>query len=867
MRRQPALILPLVSLVIVLWPWLFGASVPARVDNLIASVPWRSFAHRSLLGGDLPLWNPHNFCGHPLLAFPASAFLYPLEWGALLTGPLVWERLNVVLHHVLACIFMYGFLRAVGVWRPGAVLGAVSFAVGAHLLFHIPWVRVGIPVVWLPFLLWAVEQARTGQPLPWVIGVVGGGVGMTLLGGTPQIAFYVLAVFGLYSVAFTWRRPRTLGALGLGAVLGFVIYYGQYVPSRELWRLSDYAHLTYAQTTVGSLRLWQLPGAFLGGAENASIIARVNYVGVLMLVMVPFAFGRRATRTRALFLAAMACGAVALSLGSATPLHRILWWLVPPMRSFRAPARCLFVAGTALCVLGAMGSQEFLRRRGALATVVTLAIASVLVLDLCGLKPGFLDGGVTLSTLGVWGSASCVIGFIARRRGGRCWIAAWALLTADLAWYGMVRNRDLERAWVSLREYGAAASSQAGVLGAGAPYRVIGTALPAFSQSRAPWHNLGNWLVPNLETLAGIDGVQGYSPLKLGRYDEFFRLLHGGSSGAVDRHLVVMQNPYTPCLDLMRVRYLLWPSGGPSLDEGLLTLAEQKIVRPGRPLEVQIGPCMADSIAGLRIVGEVKAERELRRGQRVASLELTLISGPTWQIPLRAGDHLSTANHTGRGAADFPFGQWLAVRSVRVALVDGINGGIDVRRLAARVSAAGWKRCGRWDHSEGVLCYERVVDPPEALVFPHSRVSHVSSREGALRRMREASYDPALELVVEDGASRVGSAGDSPIPADIVRYECRRVEIETAAVSGGYLFLGDAYYPGWVATVDGRPEEIVPADVAFRAVRVPSGKHRVVMRYDPQSLFNARLVSGFGMLAVGGLSVAGVVRSRRRTRR
>jgi hypothetical protein len=45
--------------------------------------------------------------------------------------------------------------------------------------------------------------------------------------------------------------------------------------------------------------------------------------------------------------------------------------------------------------------------------------------------------------------------------------------------------------------------------------------------------------------------------------------------------------------------------------------------------------------------------------------------------------------------------------------------------------------------------------------------------------------------------------------------------------------LSDTYYPGWKATVDGRESPIAPAWVAFRAVGLAPGKHRVVFEYKP----------------------------------
>ena len=43
----------------------------------------------------------------------------------------------------------------------------------------------------------------------------------------------------------------------------------------------------------------------------------------------------------------------------------------------------------------------------------------------------------------------------------------------------------------------------------------------------------------------------------------------------------------------------------------------------------------------------------------------------------------------------------------------------------------------------------------------------------------------------------------------------------------------EAYYPGWLAEIDGQPAPIVLTNAAFRGIAIPAGKHRVVMRFAP----------------------------------
>ena len=65
-----------------------------------------------------------------------------------------------------------------------------------------------------------------------------------------------------------------------------------------------------------------------------------------------------------------------------------------------------------------------------------------------------------------------------------------------------------------------------------------------------------------------------------------------------------------------------------------------------------------------------------------------------------------------------------------------------------------------------------------------------------------------------------------------------RIEINTESNQGGVLAWHGTYYPGWIAEIDGSIVPILRADVLFRGIEVPAGKHRVVFRFAPFRLEN-----------------------------
>src|SRR5215207_4437127 len=104
-RRFSLLILALTLIVIfyrVLVGEVFFWGLPA-----LQFVPWRDYAFDLLRQGQLPLWNPYNGAGAPLLANYQSALLYPLNWISFIL-PLAWSM------SVLAVLHL--FLAGCGMW-------------------------------------------------------------------------------------------------------------------------------------------------------------------------------------------------------------------------------------------------------------------------------------------------------------------------------------------------------------------------------------------------------------------------------------------------------------------------------------------------------------------------------------------------------------------------------------------------------------------------------------------------------------------------------------------------------------------------------------------------------------------------------
>ena len=87
---------------------------------------------------------------------------------------------------------------------------------------------------------------------------------------------------------------------------------------------------------------------------------------------------------------------------------------------------------------------------------------------------------------------------------------------------------------------------------------------------------------------------------------------------------------------------------------------------------------------------------------------------------------------------------------------------------------------------------------------------------------------------------------------EITKYTPLQVEMLVEAHAPGLLVMSDSMYPGWHATLDGRPTRIHHVHTVLRGVAIPAGRHRVVFRYRPMSFMVGAPGSLVGWLGWSG---------------
>ncbi len=202
--------------------------------------------------------------------------------------------------------------------------------------------------------------------------------------------------------------------------------------------------------------------------------------------------------------------------------------------------------------------------------------------------------------------------------------------------------------------------------------------------------------------------------------------------------------------------------------------------------------------------------------------------------------------------------RWEALRSSllpNLNVVDGVPGGSNFDPLLVGDYAALLERI---DRLPPVGAVEQAARLNAGMLLTPAPLGEVEllGRAGPIYAYRVPDVWPrALLATCRPGGGGLmcerQASGEAVIAAD----EPERVVVRVSADRAGWLMLLDTYYPGWQASLDGAPVEIVRANGAFRAVAVPAGDHEVVFNYRPASLRTGAAISGTGLAVWLGLLV------------
>lgn len=901
-----ALLVMVAAFVLFFWPVTLRGQLLLTADALVYSYPLRQAAFAGLRHGSLPLWTPHLLSGYPLLSMAQLALGYPLTWAYLVLPGYRAEQVYVLAPYLLTPFFTYAYLRQVGRSRAAALLGGLGFVYGGIMVSSLGHNGMSTnALTWLPLMLLAIERARAGRLALGLVGMTGA-YAMALLGGSAQAFVYMGALALAYAAFVSWEgrtgKPLLAAAGGMALAAGVAAF--QILEGLQAHRLSIRSRLSYEIFTDGGLSPLQALKALLWPNEHLGNEAPYGPLLAVGLAGLAVVAGLRRRDRRSLFWAGLALLTWLLMLGAHTPLGR-LTYLVPVLNLFRAPQRHAFEWSFAIAVLGAAGLDE-------LRAFVSRGATPPRPRD--GWIAGALLAGVVAAGL-AWAISP------GRWLPGKLLFLSSAL--AAICWCSRFRRAPGAGAALALSVAGACVLEGFLLVSSwwfpdARPAGYFQTVAPStrFLQAWPPEHNRIYTSVTdyrsldqalsaqhNLSALYGFHDAGGYEPLMLERYNRAFvgrwAFQTPWFGAPLDAQIL---SPRWQVLDLLNVRFLVDFSAPSSRMEERFG-----VPFPQRDLPVLLQPGASASYTGgagafdsLSLVSALAHSSALAQGEVFARLTVHTEDGRTVERALRAGldaaewahEHPAVRATMKHGLAPIfdqrpgtdglpalrywtrlGLGEKVAVERVelhntspafwaidKVALFDSSGHSLHHRAtMLTRRLPDHWRKVHDQDD---VAIYENPRVLPRVWLTAHAEAA---GAEEALLRIRGegAPFDPRTTALLEVPPERLPSLppGElAPEAAGIAAYEPNRVVIDTGAERPAVLVASEISYPGWRATIDGRPAELLTADYLLRALVVPAGAHRVEMRYTAPAARTGAIVSLCSLLLLLGLAVAHRIR-------
>ena len=757
---------------------------------------WRAYGFGEIRAGRFPLWNPYEFLGMPFVASLQSAMFYPTNWLCAVLPLCRAINLGIILNLFLSGLFTYLWARRFGLRWIGAIVAATAYVFGAPQFLRIfdgGDLSILALMPWIPCILLCVEMLVVGafRPLAIVLGAVA--VAMEWFGGNPQYSFYGGIAAVLYLAGRLWQR-RELGARGaVRAFGGFALIYvlGSALAGVQL---------------IPALELFSVSSR--RGQLSYAWVKQYSFVPEgLLSFLVPDLFGTDVGvpywgRWNLSGMSAYV-GVVAFALG-----------IIALLRGRRGRAflpGCLALA----CLLMAMGGDAVF-----FGVIPGFDLFRVQARWLCpvslfmGLMAGLGADGIVLTTTNTTSTMNDgstrsenppVVPVVVKSGLPFGWVFACLAVLLILVGEALCWEVGFGRAvWVRFMD---------AMLSIGKP-------------GERPYH-AAQFLAEQFQR-AAMCGA-GVSILRAG--------LFLGALAALVRLTLRsrVKPPWIAGALLALVAMDVWTFGHRYLatfdprNDGLSPGAVEFLAKQPQPFRFARGGCfILPACEGM-------------------THRFNCIEGIQPNVPARFRDVFWSLQGEDiyKQAMDMRYTLYFIYNTEPALLM------LNLRYLVAYPSCPQLQIEGlRTVYQDGQIRIDELPDPWPRAWLVHRYAVRQDSRE-VLALLPQFDY-AKMALVEKDPRCTVEEPEPSaaePVPL-IVRYEPERIDIKVQVAAPALLVLSDLFYPGWEATVDGRPAEILKANYLMRAVAIPQGAHQVRFLYRPASFRAGIAASAAGCLGL-----------------
>ncbi|MDP1721729.1 MAG: YfhO family protein [Candidatus Gottesmanbacteria bacterium] len=544
-------------------------------DPVRQQIPWRKIAIDQWKQGEIPLWNPYNFSGAPILTNIQAAALYPLNI-LFLVFPFIdaWAML-IMLQPLLAGLFMYWYLRSLALRSIASLLGAIAWSFSGFNVAWFTWGTIGHVALWLPLALLSIDRMLlAGMSFPsrqrrgklqresifwsmvFIVSLV-----FQFFAGHAQISLYFILVVIAYGVMRIFQAKEQkksvfvfIFLLSLVAILTAV----QWIPFLDWTQQSSRVFDSAAWNKEG----WLIPWAhlvqfvapdFFGNPTTLNYWGQwnygefVGYIGILPLVFAFIAIFSPSFKKHRFWIW---ISAAALLFALPTPISALPFILKVPILSSLQPTRLLFIVDFALAVLAAYGCHEFLentKRRRWIWSLCSLGgiLAILWVVSISGSLQVSMRNLVLPTVLFIVAAALFILYHRLHRIVSLRNILAWSfvgLVAVDLLRFGWKFTPFTPREYFF-------------------PETKI---LSFLKQQPRPFRIMSvdkRILPPNTASYFGIESIEGYDPIIGSRYEEFMAAIARGKPDVSPpfgfNRIITLASLHSSLLPIVNVKYIL----------------------------------------------------------------------------------------------------------------------------------------------------------------------------------------------------------------------------------------------------------------------------------------------------------------------
>ncbi|HVZ67429.1 MAG TPA: YfhO family protein [Patescibacteria group bacterium] len=704
-----------------------GVKNGATPDVISQIYPWKKMVIDIWKTGSLPLWNPYNFSGTPLLANYQSAVLSPLNLIYFVLPFIDAWSIQIILAPLLAGIFMYLFTRSLKISEFGSLTASLAFMFCGFITSWLVYGTLPYAILFLPLSLFAIEKFILDKKRIYLL-ILALSIPFSFFSGHFQTSIYFILFILIYLIYESIVNKRLIIPLYISVLSGLLLSAPQLFPSIEFYFESVRSSI-FIKTEVipwGYLPTLIAPDFFGNPVTRNDWFGHYAewnmYIGLIPLFLAFYSFSKKNKDTIFFGIAAL----VILLLSFQTPLLDLLIALKIPVLSTSAASRIVVLFSFCLSVLAGFGldkvvkdvEEEKFKKIVPLFAIFFLIFAalwtivitkSILPLD----KASIAYSNLRLPSIifACFVVVSLIL-FIIKNKKMRFIILGFLILlvSVDLIRFSLkwqpFEDRSLMYQNVPITNFLKNIKPEDRVFG-------------SINQEGAMYYDFS---IP-----------EGYDPLYIGRYGELIGAAKDGEYHSPERSVVSLSKngQYTgQIINLLGIKYII---------------------------------------------------HKISDGQAVWAF-------PYWTYP------------------------------------------VDTFREVYK--------------DDKYLVLENDKAQPRAFFVDKAKV--VKNNREILRQLFRKELDLRKNAVLEENPGI--SEGNSSGSAIVKVYTPNKVEVATNNNKASVLVLSDPYYPGWRATINGKPAKIYRADYALRAVVVPKGKNTVTFSYNPKSFLYGLVLAGIGVI-------------------